>query len=129
MTSLRRSRLTFVWLLLAAALLARALMPAGWMPTVEQDGIRIALCTGYGPVTVVLDREGAPRKDGPQRQSPHDPCPYGVATAQALDLPPALALNLPPAAVAALTGPAVVTARLVAERSLRPPARGPPALI
>lgn len=126
-TRLRQSRrLTFVWLLLVAALMVRAAVPAGWMPSVDRGGVRIVLCTGYGPVTVVLDAAGHVHKDEPQHKAPHDPCPFGLAAAKALDLPPEIGLALPPAAIAALTGPALAAARFVAWRSLRPPARGPP---
>jgi len=36
--------------LLALALLARALVPAGWMPAFDADGIRLVLCSGWGPM-------------------------------------------------------------------------------
>ena len=129
MTRLRQSRrLAFAWLLFAAAVVARAAMPAGWMPSVDQGGVRVLLCTGYGPVSVLLDADGQLQEEEPQQETRHDPCPFGVATAKAFDLPQALALDLPASAFSVLSGPALAAARLAAWRSLRPPARGPPIL-
>jgi hypothetical protein len=116
----------FAWLLFAAALLARAAVPAGWMPSAGQDGVRIVLCSGYGSVTAVIDAAGHVHKEEPQHKAPHDPCPFGLAAAKALDQPPDIGIAPPLPVFAALTGPALAAARLVVRRGLRPPARGPP---
>ncbi len=131
MKALRPSSPGLVWLLLAGALLLRAAMPTGWMPTTDETGFRILLCSGSGPVETAtaelkerLQAGHAQQNDG--NDTPRDPCPFGLALSQALAMPAAPVADLPPEAVAALDGPAPVTARLVARRSLRPPARGPP---
>lgn len=117
-----------LWSLVAAALFLRAVVPAGWMPAAHESGLRIALCSGSGPQFVTLERDGTLRRDAPVPVQPRDPCPFGLAMAMAADLPAPVALPLPPAALAALVGPVLAAARLVAWRAIRPPARGPPVL-
>lgn len=128
MTRVRPSRLPFYWLLLAAALLLRAAVPAGWMPMAGQDGVRIALCTGVGTEFLTLGSDGRLHKDAPLPASPRDPCPFALAAAHAADVPPTVALPQPPARLAALLAPALAQAAATARRNLRPPARGPPSL-
>ena len=133
MTRVRCSRQPLVWLLLAAALLLRGLVPAGWMPTTGQDGVRIALCTGMGSEYLTLGSDGSLHKEAPDPAAPKpnalgDPCPFAVASAQALDLPPIIALPEAPARASALDSPSLDQVARIARRSLRPPARGPPAL-
>jgi hypothetical protein len=124
--SMRRCHASpFALALLAAALLLRMALPAGWMPVAGADGVRIEICSGEGLKTVMIDAEGRAHPDSP---APRDPCPYSLAAAIPLDPPMQAALPLPPAAVAALLLPAHTTARLLAWRASRPPARGPPSL-
>lgn len=128
MASSRRLSHALAVLLLAAALFTRALVPSGWMPVSGTDGLRIALCTGEGPVTLVMEADGSVHREAPQdRQDIRDPCPYGVTVAKAFYLPSAAAMPLAPERMAALVAPALMAVRLVIWRSLRPPARGPPA--
>ncbi len=122
MIAMRRLSPLLTALLLAAALLARLLVPGGWMPVIDASGaVRVAICTGAGPTTITLHTDPAG-----QPEAPRDPCPYGLAGAQALAVPPPPALPLAPAALALLLLPALLAARLVAWRAMRPPARGPP---
>lgn len=132
-TQVRRSHLPFVWLLLAAALLLRAAVPAGWMPTAGHDGVRIALCTGMGTEFLTLGADGhlhkeAPKPDSPKPNTLGDPCPFGLASAQAADLPPIILLPEALARLDAVVSPSFAQAARIARRSLRPPARGPPTL-
>jgi hypothetical protein len=121
-------RFALFWLLAAAALLLRAGLPAGWMPQASESGIRIALCTGDGAVMATLGDDGKVHKDAPAPQAPHDPCPFGLALAAA-DVPVApLFAILPPAPVAA-PPMALAEAEKRIRRSIRPPARGPPAFV
>ena len=108
--------------LLALAVLARALVPSGWMPVAHAGELKIMLCSGSGPVAVSIDLG-----TGAAPQTPRDPCPYGIAAGDAADLPPPLSLAVLPRwpDVPALAAPHA--ARLVAWRATRPPARGPPA--
>jgi hypothetical protein len=127
MTALRRLSTLFCWLLLASAFAARAAVPAGWMPVSTTQGIAVILCGGQGPVTLELAGDGTlhPRQ---QDNGPRDPCPFGLAGAQPLDLARLPDLPLPPAALAVQHRPGLLAARLIAWRAMRPPARGPPVL-
>ncbi|MBV1917404.1 MAG: hypothetical protein KUG65_05000 [Sphingomonadaceae bacterium] len=139
MTSLRSQRFAFLWLALTGAFLLGAALPSGWMPASSEGAMRIVLCTGAGPLEVRADdatRPGLAKLgallDHAQRgghsgdDAPRDPCPFGVALSQALDVPPPPAVLGIPALAAQPATPDEITARLVAARNLRPPARGPP---
>jgi len=134
-TMMRTSRLLFLWLAIAGAVILRAAMPTGWMPAHEDGKVRIVLCSGSGPVELasaeLRDRLGLTahqtERGGEDRgDASHDPCPYGLALAKAFDVPPAIPSTPTVDRIPSLHGPAYVTARLLALRSLRPPARGPP---
>lgn len=130
---MRRTRnpsLILVALIFAAALIARAVLPVGWMPAQSDGVIRVMLCSGKGaielPVRPANDEDSHSGK-GQGDNTPHDPCPFGTALAKAFDVPSpitvaAIAFMVPPE-----MGPQQTTARLVAARGIRPPARGPPA--
>lgn len=120
MSALRRLNPAFVMLLLVATLGLRLAIPAGYMPVADEHGIRVQICTGAGTTWVELD-SGTSGQD-----QPRDPCPYGLAMGAALDVPHLPVLADAPA-YAEPVWPGLVPARLVAARSLRPPARGPPA--
>lgn len=118
-----RHTTTSVWMLLAATLLLRAFVPAGWMPDVGQDGyITAKVCNADYTVRIPLNR-----KDVPEKQVPHEsaPCLFAGFTGAMLppDDPAKLADRMPPEQIriAAL-------ARLLIERADRitPPGRAPP---
>ncbi len=115
-----------IWLLLVAALMTRALLPSGWMPTVDAGGVRIAICSGAGPEFLILERDGHLRKQTPSPESPHDPCPFGLAIAPLLDAGPNN-LELFPQITAETPDhlPMLVKVNII-RRSLRPPSRAPP---
>ncbi len=107
----------------------------------DRDGsLRIMLCDGTGPVELAAaptgehahhevghsGHHGEGHDDG-HGDAPRDPCPFGLALSSALDLPPAPATAPDLLFDAPLDPAAFVIARLAAWRSLRPPARGPPA--
>lgn len=119
MSPLRRLHPVLVLLLLSATLALRVATPAGYMPVVDAQGLRVAICSGSASSFVEID-PGLPGK-----QAPRDPCPYGLATGGALNVPPVLALPMAPQ-FAPATYPQLVAARLTAWHALRPPARGPP---
>ncbi len=126
MIGLRRINMPIVWLVLAAALLVRAAIPMGWMPVVQAGGIRIALCTSAGPAFATLGSDGRLHRDT-LPEAPRDPCPFGLALAQAADLPSPLTLSPAPLMPALLASPTPVAAAYIQQRLTRPPARGPPA--
>lgn len=127
MTGTSPSRQRALWLFAALILLLRAAIPAGWMPQADAGGIRIALCSGSGPIELTLEPDGTYHRDAPAQPASHDPCPFGLASAQPLDLPSAVALE-PPSYAA---GPEPASQARTApnprpHRALRPPVRGPP---
>jgi len=116
------------WLLLAVLLL-RAAVPAGWMPQVDTGGIRVALCSGSGPIELILDADGNYHREAPATPTTHDPCPFGLATAQPLDLPSTMAVEAPGYAADPIAPRANRTAiAYLSPSTLRPPTRGPPLL-
>lgn len=128
MRNLPRPGLTFAALLVLVAFLIRAALPLGWMPAQTQDGIRVLLCSGKGTIELILPKSGQDGDDSGQSHEdlPRDPCPFGVSLAKAFDLP--APITVPPMPALAATEPRLetVTARIVAGRCIRPPARGPP---
>jgi len=148
----RHSRLMLIALLLvAAAILARAAIPLGWMPMQTEHGLRMMPCPSQVPIAVAQPEIGhaahgagslhrmehgagsshgkGHHSDSSHDEVPRDPCPFGVTLGKALDLPVPLALAAMPAIAALDIAPQSVTARLVAARGLRPPARGPPVIV
>ncbi|WP_174292397.1 hypothetical protein [Sphingomonas bacterium] len=79
------------WLLVlvAAALFARALVPAGWMPVAGPHGIAIALCDGDGPMPAMsmsahAMKPGASMQHAPMQHhhgTPDHPCDFAAAAA------------------------------------------------
>lgn len=138
MRSTRRPALILAALVIAAAFVIRAALPLGWMPMSTYDGIRVLLCSGKGAIELPLHKPGndaadtfADAMDDPvdgDGDLPRDPCPFGVSLAKAFDLPSPVEIPAMPAIAATARSPDAITARIVAARSIRPPARGPPAL-
>lgn len=52
--------------LVALALAARILVPAGWMPSADSGMPTITLCTGSGMVTAWIDADGKIHKSAPE---------------------------------------------------------------
>jgi hypothetical protein len=64
--SIGATRRALILTLFACAILVRALVPAGWMPTVSADGgTVISLCTGAGAVEMVLASDGTLHEKAP----------------------------------------------------------------
>jgi hypothetical protein len=123
------SRLRALWLFAALVLMLRAAIPAGWMPQADAGEIRIALCSASGPVELTLAADGTFHRDAPAPPAPRDPCPFGMAIAQPLDMPPLAAIEPPTFAVDPAPALPVSTAQVPrSHRALRPPSRGPPTL-
>lgn len=127
---MRSSTRWSLWLL-ALVLALRSLVPTGWMPTAGDDGIRVLLCTGSGPVALVL-HPGGDHRDGDHRDGDgapgeiRDPCPFAVALGKAAPPPPPDAEIAPAVAHAQAHVAMLATIGAIVRRSLRPPARGPP---
>ena len=120
-----------VWLLFVAALLLRAGIPVEWMPVAGDDGLRIMLCSGTGPVEIAMEPGPAHHDHHHQQQGHgeggHDPCPYGLALGKSLDLALSPTTLLPSEINVAFSLPMLATARIAVRRNFRPPVRGPPA--
>jgi len=117
-----------VWLLIAAALLLRASVPVGWMPVAADDGLRIMLCGGTGPVELSTQSSAADHQDHQEHRGhgDRDPCPFALALGKSLDVPSQVETFLLPDAMTATADAWAPIARPVVWRGLRPPARGPP---
>lgn len=69
--------------LLLLVLLARSLVPVGYMPVFSADGkVQIAICTGHGPATVSVDADKTPL--GTPHNGSHDVCPFAPVLSRAL---------------------------------------------
>lgn len=128
-------------LLVAAALLLRIAVPAGWMPASDAEGgMRITLCTGYGMVQAWVDDEGKIHRSPPNARgagndgskdggkSAPDHCPF---TASALSLAQATTPDLPEIQPQPHVLPALERLETIPGRGLAappPPQTGPPAL-
>lgn len=135
MTSLRHHILRYratAALLLAAALLMRVMVPAGFMPHLGQGTVTIILCTGTGSQAVEMAIPGMSGSGHHDGKSEHDrteaPCVFSGLSAPALS-----------GADPILLAGAILFIMLLAVRipdrprpspvdRLRPPLRGPPAI-
>lgn len=112
----------FLWVLLAAALFARAFVPQGYMPERAADStITVAICGSEGHWAIPLG------KDAPEPEEPRADPPCAFAGLGTPALPPTSA-GLAPPLVAAAVPHAVLSAVPAAGRAdgVLPPARGPP---
>jgi hypothetical protein len=130
--SISATRRTLILAVFACAILVRALVPAGWMPSVGADGgVVISLCTGAGAVDMVLAADGTVHEKAPVK---HDgandhPCAFaGLAQAFAAADPVVLPIALP----APVIDPPLMPASVAVGRGLAappPPQTGPPLLV
>jgi hypothetical protein len=121
------------------SVMASALVPRGYMPSVGSDGFRMVLCAGVldadalaavatdpgaaallGALKQAQDQHGSDGNDAPTA------CPFAGAIA---DLPTVAAVSAPPAVHGA--APALPPSRIILARhhAATPPATGPPILI
>lgn len=114
-----------------AAMLARALVPAGWMPALADGAVRVEVCSGFETFSVWIGRDGRVQDEAPDGEEPdHDgrsgaPCAFagllapfvpGMAGDAGLTAPPPAALRLP--------APVAASGRGLAAPP--PPQTGPP---
>jgi hypothetical protein len=120
-------------ILAALALLVLAIQtiaPSGFMPVRTEQGVMVTLCTGTGPVNVVVPRGQAPERNGhhgDDGMTAQQHCPFAASVQPAVPplvaadlLLPAWQLAFGPIAFALKTG---WIARLAAPP---PPSLGPP---
>lgn len=109
-------------LLLAAALLARMLVPAGFMPAVNDGRMVIEICNNLGPSTIVIDVPGLEHKKTVQQGCAFaDLSLPSLAGADPIQLTALIAFVIALGVAFAVALPPRTTVRL------RPPLRGPPA--
>lgn len=126
-------RLLAIWII-AAALVMKAVVPAGFMPMASAGKITIVLCSGYGPQTMTMAMPGMSHggegkgdsRDGDQGKV-EQPCAFsGLSTVSLAAADPIiLALVIAFIVAAVFRGAAATLAW--SPFHLRPPLRGPPA--
>lgn len=121
-----RSQPWFVALIVAAALLVRLLVPAGFMPVFAGGAVTIAVCTGDGPMQVIIPAPGATGQHDDRGGHATSPCAFADLALPAIGGadPVLLAAALLFVIAAALAAVAAAPHRRIAH--LRPPLRGPP---
>jgi Protein of unknown function (DUF2946) len=117
-----------ICLALLVAVLARGLIPAGFMPATSGKGgmVTVAMCSGMGE----MQMPSVPGSDtAPRKSTNHDRCPFALVTAVAV-LPVAQTISPPTYADWTVSRPAL--AHVFVESALwRPhaPPTGPPFLV
>jgi hypothetical protein len=114
-------------LVVAAALLLRVAVPAGFMPVVEDGRFTVLICSGAGPVKAVAAMPGMDHATHHRGEAePPKSCAFSDLSLQALggadpiQLADAIRYAFAAALVLATALPVVAAAHL------RPPLRGPP---
>ena len=128
--------------LLSLVFLARAAVPAGWMPVFDASGVQLVLCDGQGPVRIATAHDhaaaaqhhghaqhSAPSKEHDRKSSSASGTCVFAATA---GIPPQLELQLAKRPLA--TEPLLASALTATSPGRRliappPPSTGPPTLI
>jgi len=115
-----------VLLMIALAFTLKAVIPAGFMPTVSKEGFtKIVICAGMGEKTILVPSGETPshnHHDGHEDKV----CAYQVISSQKLLLNlPAIELSAP--ALVLLSNPVFPEAPVTAQTFVSLSARGPPA--
>lgn len=112
--------------MLAAALLLRLLVPAGFMPVVDHGRVTLAVCSGYGPVVAKpMHHGGSHSMPAHETQSP---CAFADLALPVLGGADPILLGEALAFVAVLALLLAVTTTPRRPSRLRPPLRAPPLL-
>ncbi|HLU91457.1 MAG TPA: hypothetical protein VKZ46_02625 [Pedomonas sp.] len=134
MTRLRAFFSTRPWLavwLVAAALLMKVMVPAGFMTSMNGGGLSVQLCTAYGVQTVVLTPDGQIKSTdaSPTEGAMEAPCAFAGHGAPLLSGASPALLAVAIAFILATSLRPVKTAPQLQPFFLRPPAIGPPLTI
>ncbi|MFS0735636.1 DUF2946 family protein [Sphingomonas sp. 1P06PA] len=115
-------------LLIALALAMKLLVPTGFMPTVAGGQIVVTLCSGSGPVKMMMTLPGTGHHDaddhGAAKHEP--PCAFSGLTMPALSGADPVLLTAQILFAMVLALHALVAIPLPARSFLRPPLRAPP---
>ena len=117
--------------LLALAMMMKVLVPSGFMPTLDHGQIVISICSGTGPMTMVMTVPGL--EHGKPGESQHgkseQPCAFSGLSAPSLAAADPVLLALAILFVMALALRPMVPTAVQKRPHLRPPLRGPPATL
>ena len=129
--NLVRANRPFACAVLVLALMMKVVMPAGYMPTVSSGQIVVSICSGTGPMTMVMTIPGLDHEksegDG-HRGKTEQPCAFSGLTAPSLAAADPVLLAAAILFVLALGMRPLVLPVSTAPPYLRPPLRGPPAV-
>ncbi|MGA1807345.1 hypothetical protein VHN57_17185 [Sphingobium sp. WW5] len=116
---------------LVLALMMKIVMPAGFMPTVSNGRIVVSICSGTGPMTMVITipglEHGKSGSDGHQGKA-EQPCAFSGLSAPSLAAADPILLAAAILFVLALGTRPLVLRASTAPPYLRPPLRGLPAI-
>lgn len=116
--------------ILAAALLLRLIVPAGWMPGTAADGsMQIELCTGQGVVKAWVGHDGQIKDNVPSQSSIDQPCAFAGLSMAIAHIEPVVVM---PAMLASVVPGILLSRSISIGRGLAappPPATGPPATL
>ena len=121
----------FACAILALALMMKLALPAGFIPMVNNGQIEVTLCSGTGPLTVVMTIPGLEhgKKDGNGHPGKSEqPCGFSGLSAPSLAAADPILLAAVFLFILALGMRPMVLLTSTAPPHLRPPLRGPPAL-
>lgn len=114
-------------LLLAAALLMKLAIPAGYMPSVAGGGIAIVLCPGAAPVpTAAMPGMSHHKPDSRDHGKAESPCAFAGLSVPSMAGADPIQLALALLAIFAAALVVAPPAPMRRPRHLRPPLRGPP---
>ena len=122
----------FAVLICTATLLLKLLVPTGYMIDNDHGRFVIAICSGTGPVTAMMDMPGM-HGDAPDHGTSKDhgkaemPCPFSCLSAAALGAVDPTQLAALIAFIVAIGLAGVLPPAPSGPAYLRPPLRGPPA--
>ena len=112
-------------------MMIKVLVPAGFMPTFEQGQIVVSICSGAGPMTMVMSMRGMDqgKKGDSQQGRSEQPCAFSGLSAPSLAAADPILLALAILLVMALALRPMVPSTVRQRPHLRPPLRGPPATL
>jgi hypothetical protein len=115
-------------LIVALALMLRAFVPGGFMPSSDHGRIVISICTGSGPAMAEIAVPGPAHSEPADHGQSDQPCAFAGLALPSLAAADALLLALALLFVLALGLRPMVPVAARTAPFLRPPLRGPPTL-
>lgn len=108
----------------------KLVLPAGFMPTMAEGRMVVRMCSGTGPMTMVMTIPGLEQSkhdDGGHRDKHEPPCAFSGLSTPSLAAADPILLALAILFVLAMGIRALAAPTTTAPPYLRPPLRGPPA--